>query len=97
MFDRRIPFRTKDPPKDSVVAERYKFDSEDDDDNDVYDIDEYDIHIMQHRAYLFAKPREQETAQMARRAQLESATASSRPPAGLVNGIHPPISAQAVT
>lgn len=96
MFDRRIPFRTKEPLKETSTAERYKFDSEDEDDEAVYDIDEHDIHIMQHRAYLFSKPREPDPQQL-RRAQVELAAINSRPPAGPVNGVHPPASIQAAS
>ena len=66
-FDRRIPFRPKEAD-DDPVAERYKFDSDDErlDDEPI----DQQLELMKERAFLFARARESDSAQVqaARRA-----------------------------
>lgn len=75
MFDRRIPFRLKEGPVDPI-AERYSFDSDDEDaEREIAISDDQDtFQMMLHRAYLFAKARDPEIAQAqaVRRAQIEA-------------------------
>lgn len=67
MFDRRIPFRSKEAD-DDPVTERYKFDSDDErlEDEPV----DHQVELMTERAFLFSRARETENAhsQAARRA-----------------------------
>ena len=56
MFDRRMPSRPKEHnEEDDNLFDRYKYDSDDDDEEDVIEIDPHDIQIMAHKAYLFAR------------------------------------------
>lgn len=62
MIDRRnlsLRFRTDMDPRQ---ADRFKYDQEDSDDDPVYERDKYDIQIMQHRAVMAAKARDQAAA-----------------------------------
>jgi hypothetical protein len=72
MFDRRIPFRPKEAD-DDPVADRYKFDSDDERLED--DPDDHQIELMNERAFLFSKARESDTAhaQASRRALADAA------------------------
>lgn len=61
MIDRRsLPFRQREEV-DPLKLDRFKYDREDDDMDQLYDND-FDVQIMQHRAYLAAKSREQAAA-----------------------------------
>jgi enhancer of polycomb-like protein len=73
MFDRRIPIRSREAD-DDPVAERYKFDSEDERLDD--DRDDRQVDLMSERAFLFSRARESDSsqAQAARRALPDSAT-----------------------
>lgn len=63
MIDRRnLPFRNKSEA-DPIKLERFKYDQDDEDMDPIYEMDEFDIQIMQHRAYLSAKSRDQAAAQ----------------------------------
>jgi enhancer of polycomb-like protein len=63
LIDRRnLSFRNR-MDVDPVKLERFKYDQDNDDTDLVYERDEYDIQIMQHRAYLSAKSRDQAAAQ----------------------------------
>ena len=87
MFDRRMPLRTKEPTLDDTVTDRFRYDSDDEDDEEVIEIDPNDISIMIHKSYLFAKsniPPDQ-----ARR-QLE-ANAGAHHAAGPSNGAPQPV------
>lgn len=80
-FDRRIPFRPKEADGDPV-AERYKFDSDDERLED--DSDDHQVDLMLERAFLFSRGREMDSAQAqaARRALTDSAAPQSSQTAG---------------
>jgi hypothetical protein len=72
MFDRRIPFRSKEAD-DDPVAERYKFDS--DDERMEEDPVDDQLDLMTERAFLFSRARESDSAQaQARRALTDAAS-----------------------
>jgi len=65
LIDRRnLSFRNR-VDVDPLKLDRFKYDQDDDDSDLVYEADEFDIQIMQHRAYLLAKSRDQATAAQA--------------------------------
>ncbi|KAI1990285.1 Enhancer of polycomb-like protein 1 [Ophidiomyces ophidiicola] len=70
MIDRRnLPFRNRNEV-DPVQLDRFKYDQEDDGDSDpVYARDEFNIQIMQHRAYLNAKSSRDQAIQAQMQAQ----------------------------
>ncbi|ERF69045.1 hypothetical protein EPUS_08395 [Endocarpon pusillum Z07020] len=72
MFDRRIPFRSKEADDDRV-AERYKFDS--DDERVEEDPTDHQVELMKQRAFLFSRARETDSAntQASRRALVDAA------------------------
>lgn len=59
MFDRRITFQSKEAD-DDPVAQRYKFDSDEERFDDLYHDPQVDL--MNERAWLFAKVREPDSA-----------------------------------
>lgn len=67
---------------DPVKLDRFKYDQDDDDDEPVFEKDQFDIRVMQHRAYLSAKSRDQAAAQAqaARRLQNEGTAAANGQP-----------------
>jgi hypothetical protein len=69
MFDRRIPFRAKEAD-DDPVAERYKFDSDDERVED--DPVDHQVALMTERVFLYSRAREHDgaTAQAAARRAL---------------------------
>jgi len=65
LIDRRnLSFRNR-VDVDPLKLDRFKYDQDDDDIDLVYEADAYDIQIMQHRAYLSAKSRDQAAAAQA--------------------------------
>lgn len=72
LIDRRnLPFRDK-ATMDPLKVDRFKYDHDDDDDDPVYERDEFDIQVMQHRAFLTAKSRDQAVAQAQLQAQAQA-------------------------
>lgn len=72
LIDRRnLAFRNKSDV-DPVKVDRFKYDHEDDDTDPVYEQDEFDFRIMQHRAYLSVKARDQAVAQAQLQAQAQN-------------------------
>jgi len=55
MFDRRMPMRSKDMTQEDSLFDRFRYDSDDSDVEEIIEVDPHDIQIMSHRAYLFAK------------------------------------------
>lgn len=76
MFDRRIPFRSKEAD-DDPVAERYKFDSDDERVED--EPNDHQVELMKQRAFLFSRARETDSAntQASRRALTDAAPSQS--------------------
>ncbi|KAL3480674.1 enhancer of polycomb-like-domain-containing protein [Aspergillus californicus] len=93
MIDRRnlpSPCRVElDPWK----ADRFKYDHEDSDEEVDYEMDQFDIHIMQNRAIMLAKARDHAHAQaqaaQARRLQAEQAALNNPPNLGQTMGSNP--------
>lgn len=89
MIDRRN-LASRRVEMDPLKADRYKYDDEDSDEELVFDRNRYDMHIMQHRALMAAKAREQAVSQahaqaqaaqaQQRRLQVEQGTSSNGPP-----------------
>ena len=89
MIDRRN-LASRRVEMDPLKADRYKYDDEDSDDEPLFDRSRYDIHIMQHRAIMAAKARDQAVAQaqaqahvvqaQQRRLQVEHGTPNNGPP-----------------
>ncbi|EEP78218.1 conserved hypothetical protein [Uncinocarpus reesii 1704] len=79
MIDRRnLPFRGRNDV-DPVQLDRFKYDQDDEDDADpVYERDEFNIHIMQHRAYLHAKTSRDQAIQAQLQAQAHAAAQNGR-------------------
>ncbi|EGE08513.1 histone acetyltransferase complex component Epl1 [Trichophyton equinum CBS 127.97] len=72
LIDRRnLSLRNKDGV-DPIKLDRFKYDRDDDDMDIVYEKDEFDIQIMQHRAYLSAKARDQAITQAQLQAQAQA-------------------------
>ena len=72
MIDRRHLAARK--ALDSLNADRYKFDNEDSDEEPIFESSKYDVHLMQHRAIMAAKARENVVAH----AQAQAAQAQQR-------------------
>lgn len=68
MIDRRH-LASRRVEMDPLKADRYKYDDEDSDEELLFDRSKYDMHIMQHRALMAAKAREQAVAQAHAQAQ----------------------------
>lgn len=89
MIDRRN-FASRRVEMDPIKADRYKYDDEDSDDEPIFDRSRYDIHIMQHRAIMAAKARDQAVAHaqaqvhavqaQQRRFQVDHGTPNNGPP-----------------
>lgn len=76
MFDRRFPFRPKDvDTSNSIVADRYRFDSDDErgDDELVFD----PIELMSERAFLFTHTPQHQTARRLNEAAAAAAAANA--------------------
>ncbi|OJD26764.1 hypothetical protein ACJ73_01853 [Blastomyces percursus] len=72
MIDRRnLPSRNKSEV-DPIKLERFKYDQDDEDMDPIFEMDQFDVQIMQHRAYLSAKSRDQAAAQAQLQAQLQA-------------------------
>ncbi|KKZ61281.1 enhancer-polycomb-like protein [[Emmonsia] crescens] len=72
MIDRRnLPFRNRSEV-DPIKLERFKYDQDDEDMDPIFEKDQFDIQIMQHRAYLSAKSRDQAAAQAQLQAQVQA-------------------------
>lgn len=63
---------------DPLKADRFKYDREDSDDELDYERDQYDIQIMQHRAIMAAKARDQAAAAAQAHAQAQAAQAQAQ-------------------
>ena len=63
---------------DPLKADRYKYDQEDSDEELDYERDQYDIQIMQHRAIMAAKARDQAAAAAQAHAQAQAAQAQAQ-------------------
>lgn len=79
MFDRRLPFRTRDVAREQGSADRYRYDLDDEDDNEETLVDEHDPKLMSNCIYLATKERDQNIAamQQAQARAANSAVASS--------------------
>ncbi|PGH03911.1 hypothetical protein AJ80_08613 [Polytolypa hystricis UAMH7299] len=96
MIDRRnIPFRDK-MDVDPIKLDRFKYDQDDDELEPVYEKDEFDIQIMQHRAYLAAKSRDQAVAQAQLQAQAQAQHARRLQAEGAAPGNGPPLSSSPI-
>lgn len=72
MIDRRnLPFRNRSEV-DPIKLDRFKYDQDDEDMDPIFEKDQFDIQIMQHRAYLSAKSRDQAAAQAQLQAQVQA-------------------------
>lgn len=88
MFDRRMPIRPREVTPDDSLMDRYKYDSDDEDDEEIIEIDPHDIQIMSHKGYLFAKsnlPPEQVRRQL----EVTNGTPAASGPPG--TGSAPPV------
>ena len=63
---------------DPLKADRYKYDQEDSDEEMDFERDQYDIQIMQHRAIMAAKARDQAAAAAHAQAQVQAAQAQAQ-------------------
>lgn len=63
---------------DSLKADRYKYDQEDSDEEMDFERDQYDIQIMQHRAIMAAKARDQAAVAAHAQAQVQAAQAQAQ-------------------
>ncbi|KAK2764888.1 Enhancer of polycomb-like protein 1 [Arachnomyces sp. PD_36] len=89
LIDRRNMSCRSTADIDPIKLDRFKYDQDDDDDEPIFERDPFDIQIMQHRAYLSAKSRDQAAAQaqVARRLQNDgSATNNGQPSPNNPNG-----------
>ncbi|OJJ43767.1 hypothetical protein ASPZODRAFT_864327 [Penicilliopsis zonata CBS 506.65] len=71
MIDRRNLAARCRVDMDSYKADRFKYDQEDSDDEPCYERDKYDIQVMQHRAIMAAKARDQAAAAAQAQAQAQ--------------------------
>ncbi|KAL2217161.1 enhancer of polycomb-like-domain-containing protein [Thermoascus aurantiacus ATCC 26904] len=78
MIDRRNLVSRCRVDMDPLKADRYKYDHDDSDDEPVYERDKYDIQIMQHRAIMAAKARDQAAAAAQAHAQAQAAQAQAQ-------------------
>ena len=73
MIDRRnVAQRCNLNDLDPVKLDRFKYDTEDEDDDLVFDRDMYDIQVMQYRALMTAKARDQALATVQSQAQAQA-------------------------
>ncbi|KAL9623346.1 MAG: hypothetical protein Q9160_002453 [Pyrenula sp. 1 TL-2023] len=79
MFDRRLPFRSRDATHELGSADRYRYDFDDEDDIEETLVDEHDPKLMSNCIYLATKERDQNIAamQQAQARAANSAIASS--------------------
>lgn len=88
MIDRRNMASRCRIEMDPLKADRFKYDREDSDDESEFECDPYDVQIMQHRAIMAAKARDQAAAaaqahaqaQAQKRLQAEQTTTNNGPP-----------------
>lgn len=78
MIDRRNLASRCRVDMDPLKVDRYKYDQDDSDDEPVYERDKYDIQIMQHRAIMAAKARDQAAAAAQAHAQAQAAHAQAQ-------------------
>ncbi|KAK2782751.1 Enhancer of polycomb-like protein 1 [Emmonsiellopsis sp. PD_33] len=93
MIDRRnIPFRCS-AAADPIKLDRFKYDHDDEDEDPIYELDQFDIHLMQHRAHLSAKSREQmaQAQLQAQQRRLQGEAAGMPASNGMPNGAPPHI------
>lgn len=89
MIDRKnLPFRSRNDV-DPVQLERFKYDQDDDDFDPVYERDEFNIQIMQHRAYLHAKAARDQAIQAQMQAQAQAQAGAAQSGRRLQVGAHP--------
>ncbi|KJF59960.1 histone acetyltransferase complex component Epl1, variant [Coccidioides immitis RS] len=78
MIDRRnLPFRSRNDI-DPLQLDRFKYDQDDDEVDPVYERDEFNTQIMQHRAYLHAKSSRDQAIQAQLQAQAQAAAQNGR-------------------
>ena len=87
MFDRRMPMRSRESVADDALTDRFKYDSDDENDEDIVEIDPHDVSIMTHKSYLYAKSIIPQQDQLRR--QLEASVAANQPHLP-VNGVPQP-------
>ncbi|KAL2002521.1 hypothetical protein VTN02DRAFT_6608 [Thermoascus thermophilus] len=78
MIDRRNLASRCRVDMDPLKVDRYKYDQDDSDDEPVYERDKYDIQVMQHRAIMAAKARDQAAAAAQAHAQAQAAHAQAQ-------------------
>ncbi|KAF4260942.1 hypothetical protein LV164_007247 [Aspergillus fumigatus] len=78
MIDRRNMASRCRIEMDPLKADRFKYDREDSDDESEFECDPYDVQIMQHRAIMAAKARDQAAAAAQAHAQAQAAQAQAQ-------------------
>ncbi|KAG2025959.1 hypothetical protein GB937_002102 [Aspergillus fischeri] len=78
MIDRRNMVSRCRIEMDPLKADRFKYDREDSDDESEFECDPYDVQIMQHRAIMAAKARDQAAAAAQAHAQAQAAQAQAQ-------------------
>jgi enhancer of polycomb-like protein len=78
MIDRRNLVSRCRIELDPLKADRFKYDREDSDDESEFECDPYDVQIMQHRAIMAAKARDQAAAAAQAHAQAQAAQAQAQ-------------------
>ncbi|KAJ9195759.1 hypothetical protein DTO164E3_6594 [Paecilomyces variotii] len=78
MIDRRNLASRSRVEMDPLIADRFKYDQDDSDEEIIYEADKYDIQIMQHRAIMAAKARDQVAAAAQAHAQAQAAQAQAQ-------------------
>jgi enhancer of polycomb-like protein len=78
MIDRRNLASRCRVEMDPLITDRFKYDQDDSDEEPVYEADKYDIQIMQHRAIMAAKARDQAAAVAQAHAQAQAAQAQAQ-------------------
>ncbi|TQB68914.1 Enhancer of polycomb-like protein 1 [Monascus purpureus] len=78
MIDRRNLAARYKADMDPLTIDRFKFDREDSDEESTYERDKYDIQVMQHRAIMAAKARDQAVAAAQAHAQAQAQAHSAQ-------------------
>lgn len=78
MIDRRNVVSRGSPDVDPLVADRFKYDQEDSDEELVLERDSFDVLVMQHRALMTAKAHNQAAAVAQAHAQAQAAQAQAQ-------------------
>ena len=87
MIDRRGMHMQSKEGLDDMIVDRFKYDRDDDDEEEVpiYPVDPYEIANMRYRAAITGSPQTHPSIQAARRAQLESAASNPQAAANPTN------------